>query len=182
MIIFTMKKGMKITLITVPLILIVLGSTFGGTLAYSKNNVSYNLGDPNAISLIIKLTLYEPPFVDYTGLVNVHVPLEINNGGLYNIRDLIISAEIYGQNFTLSSLNDALLVQGTNTIGDVDHGSIWSGDLQFNITSSIPLLAIWSGELRIEVDISLKIDFLIFNAPINFSETQIEQWDAPFIP
>jgi hypothetical protein len=175
-----MKKGVKTTLIVVPLILVLIASSFGGTLLYSKNNVSYDLGNPNAISLIIEVPLYEPPWIDYSGLINVHVPLDINNNGLYNIRDLTISVEIYGQNFSLSSLNDELLVQGTNEIGDVKHGSTWSGDLQFNITSSIPYLAVLSGELRIEIDILLKIDFILFDAPIHFNETQVELWDAPF--
>ncbi len=41
-----MKKGVKISLIVVPIVIIViLGATLGGTLLYTKNNVSYTVGD-----------------------------------------------------------------------------------------------------------------------------------------
>jgi hypothetical protein len=77
-------------------------------------------------------------------------------------------------------LNGKLLGHGTNPLGTIEHGTNWSGVLQLNMTTDIALLAVWNGELRIEVEISLKIDFLIYKAPISFIETQVEQWVAPF--
>ena len=86
-----------------------------------------------------------------------------------------------GQNFnSLSLLNEKLLGHGTNPLGTIEHGTVWSGNLELNMTTSIALLAIWDGELRIEVEISLKVDFLLYQAPLAFEETQVEPWVAPF--
>lgn len=175
-----MKKGAKITLIVVPIILVLLGSTFGGTLLYSKDKVTYDVGDPNVTVVIIQILYLGPPYFGYTGKIIVDVPLDIYNDGLYSINDLVISAQVYGQNFNLSSLNGALLGGGTNVIGDVKHSSTWSGYLEFNITSNIVALAISEGELRIEVQMSLKVNFLVYNAPINYNETHVETWEAPY--
>ena len=155
-----MKKGVKIALIVVPLVLVLLGGTFVGTLLYSKNNITYNLGDTTVTGYIAEIIIVIPPSINYTGYVLVDTDLEINNGGLYNINDLVISIDVYGQNFNaLSMLNEKLLGQGTNPIGNIELGTNWTGILQLNMTTSIALLAVWDGELRIEVEISLKIDF-----------------------
>lgn len=175
-----MKKGAKITLIVVPLILVLLGGTFGGTLLYSKNNVTYDVGDSTVTGYIADIIIAIPPFIDYTGYILVDTPLQIDNGGLYGILNLEISIQVYGQNFSLSALNGALLGEGTNQVGDIENGNLWTGDLQLNMTTSIALLAVWSGELRIEVQISLKLNFLVYKAPITFDVTQIEPWIAPF--
>ena len=176
-----MKKGAKITLIVVPLVLVLLGGTFVGTLLYSKNNVTYEVGDPTVTGYIAQIVIVLPPSINYTGYILVDTPLEINNGGLYDVHDLVISVDVYGQNFnSLSFLNEKLLGHGTNPLGTIEHGTVWSGNLQLNMTTSIALLAIWDGELRIEVEISLKVDFLFYQAPLAFEETQVEPWVAPF--
>jgi len=176
-----MKKGAKITLIVVPLVLVLLGGTFVGTLLYSKNNVTYEVGDPTVTGYIAQIVIVLPPSINYTGYILVDTLLEINNGGLYDVHDLVISVDIYGQNFnSLSLLNEKLLGHGTNPLGTIEHGTVWSGNLQLNMTTSIALLAIWDGELRIEVEISLKVDFLLYQAPLAFEETQVEPWVAPF--
>ena len=176
-----MKKGTKITLIVVPLVLILLGGTFVGTLLYSKNNIVYEVGDPTVTGYISQIVIAFPPSINYTGYILVDTHLEINNGGLYDINELVISVDVYGQNFnSLSMLNEKLLGHGTNLIGDIEHGTNWVGDLQLNMTVSIALLAIWDGELRIEVDVSLKVDFLLYKAPLTFEESQVEPWIAPF--
>ena len=176
-----MKKGAKITLIVVPLVLVLLGGTFVGTLLYSKNNVTYEVGDPTVTGYIAQIVIVLPPSINYTGYILIDTPLEINNGGLYDVHDLVISVDIYGQNFnSLSLLNEKLLGHGTNPLGTIEHGTVWSGNLELNMTTSIALLAIWDGELRIEVEISLKVDFLLYQAPLAFEETQVEPWVAPF--
>jgi hypothetical protein len=174
-----MKKGVKITLIVVSTVVIILGS-FGGTLWYSAKNVGYNVEDPTITGFISKVTILPPT---YEGFIIVDVPLDISNGGFYDACEIVIIIDVYGQNFNdLSTLNEKLLGHGTNPIGNIAHGTDWSGTLELNMTTSISLLAIWNGELRIEIEISLKVDFLVYKAPITFNETQIEPWDAPFIP
>jgi hypothetical protein len=42
------------------------------------------------------------------------------------------------------------------------------------MTTGIALLAVWDGELRIEVEISLKVDFLIYKTLLTFNKTQVE--------
>jgi hypothetical protein len=175
-----MKKKAKITLIVVPIVLILIGSSFGVTLLYSKNNVTYEIGEPTIVGYISDIIIAIPPFIDYTGYILVDTPLQITNGGIYDIEELSISVQVYGQGFALTLLNEAILGQGTNPIGNILHGNSWSGNLQLNMTTSIALLAIWSGELRIELQISLKLNFLLFKAPLIFAETQIEPWTAPF--
>ena len=77
-------------------------------------------------------------------------------------------------------LSKIISSKGENIIGDIAKGDTWSGALEINMTSNIAVLAIQDGEMRIEAEISLKIDFLIYKAPITFNETQIEPWDSPF--
>ncbi|HUU78059.1 MAG TPA: hypothetical protein VMX55_06900 [candidate division Zixibacteria bacterium] len=179
-----MKKSIKIILIVIPIVLIVAGaSTFVGTLLYTKNNVTYEVGDAKVTNFIQEIIIptFPIPTIEYIGYIVTAVPFEIVNNGLYNIKDLVISLKVYGQNFTLSSsLNEKLLGQGENTIGDVPKGEIWTGELEINMTLSIVLLAIQDGELRIEANISLSIDFLIYAASVIFEDTQIEVWDSPF--
>lgn len=176
-----MKKGAKITLIVVPIILVLLGGTFGGTLLYSKNNVTYNVGDPTVTGYIAEIIIVVPPSINYTGYILVDTPLEINNGGLYDVHELIITVDVYGQNFnSLSTLNEKLVGHGTNPLGTLEHGTDWSGNLQLNMTIDIALLAVWDGELRIEIEISLKVDFILYQAPLAFEESQVEPWVAPF--
>lgn len=175
-----MKKGVKITLIVVPIILVILTSSFVGTLLYTKNNVNYNVGEATITSFIAEIVIILPPSIDYEGFIVAETPFEITNAGLYNFKDLRIFLEVYGQGFAITSLNGILLGQGENTIGDVAKGDTWSGTLAINMTSNIAVLAIQDGEMRIEAGISLKIDFLIYKAPFTFNETQIKPWDSPF--
>lgn len=170
-----MKKGLKITLIIVPILLIVIGgAAFGGTLLYTKNNVNYNVGDATVTSYIL------PSLDSFTGYIVVSVPIEIINDGLYNIEDLILSLTVFGQGFNYEALNGVELGSGDNNIGSVEKRTTWSGNLKINMTQNIAILAVFNGELRIDVDISLKLDFGIFQASNSFSDEQIEEWDAPF--
>ena len=177
-----MKKGIKIALIVVPTILVILTGTFVGTLLYTKNNITYDVGESTITSGIFEIIIILPPSIDYGGYVVTETPFEIVNNGLYSIENLQIALKVYGQAFTDDSLNGLLFGQGENTIGDVPKGDTWSGALVVNITSNINIvkLAIFDGEFRIEAEISLQIDFLIYKAPITFNETQVQAWDAPF--
>jgi len=175
-----MKKGIKITLIVVPIILVIVASSFVGTLLYTKNNVTYNVGEATVTSYIAEIVIILPPSIDYEGFIVTETPFELINAGLYNIKDFQISLKVYGQGFAITALNGILLGQGENIIGDIAKGDTWSGALEINMTSNIAVLAIQDGEMRIEAEISLKIDFLIYKAPIIFNETQIEPWDSPF--
>ena len=179
-----MKKNIKIILIVVPIVLIVAGaSTFVGTLLYTKSNVTHEIGEANVTNYIQEIIIPTVPIptIEYIGYIVTAVPFEVTNNGLYNIEDLVISLKVYGQNFTFSpSLNEKLLGQGVNTIGDVPKGKTWSGELEINMTLSIALLAIQDGEFRIEANISLSIDFFIYIAPVIFDDTQVEIWDSPF--
>ena len=176
-----MKKGVKITLIVVPIILIVgLAASFVGTLLYTKNNISHEVGEATITSFISETIIIFPPSFEYTGYIVTETPFEITNGGVYNIEDLVISVKVYGQNFTITSLNEKLLGQGENSIGNVPKGETWSGSLEINMTLDIALLALNDGNLRIEAEITLNLDFLIYKAPFTTSETQLKPWDSPF--
>ena len=181
-----MKRSVKIILIVIPIILIVAGaSTFVGTLLFTKNNVTHDVGDARVSNLIQKITIpaFPVPTIEYTGYIVVAVPFEIANNGYYNFNDLVISIKVYGQNFNNSlaeSLNGKLLGHGENTIGSVPKGENWSGELEINMTLEIALLAVFEGELRIEAHVSLTIDFLIYSAPVTFDDTQIEVWGAKY--
>ncbi len=67
-----MKKGVKIALIVVPLVLVLLGGTICGYLYfYSKNNITYNLGDTTVTGYIAEIIIVIPPSINYTGYVLV---------------------------------------------------------------------------------------------------------------
>jgi hypothetical protein len=176
-----MKKGVKITLIVVPIVLVVsLGLSFVGTLVYTQNNITNEVGEATVTSFISEVIIIFPPSVDYTGYIVTETPFEITNGGLYNIVDLVITVKVYGQNFTITSLNEKLLGQGENTIGNVPKGETWTGSLEINMTLDIALMAINDGNLRIDAEISLFLDFLIYKALVTSTETQLKPWDSPF--
>ncbi|MFW9923813.1 MAG: hypothetical protein ACFFDW_11060 [Candidatus Thorarchaeota archaeon] len=178
-----MKKSIKIVLI-VTSILVILGiASFGGTLLYTKNNVSYEIGEATVTNFIVEIVIMIPPFIDYNGYIVTSVPFELTNNGLYGIIDMQISLKVYGQNFNLTpALNDKLLGQGSNQIGDIAKKQSWSGNLEINITANedIIKLAVNDGELRVVAEISLKLNFGIFKAPVKFEDIQIEPWDSPF--
>ena len=111
-----MKKGVKITLIVVPiLIVVILGATLGGTLLYTKNNVSYTVGDTALTNDIAKLLLG-----GFSGHIETDTPLEIVNNGVYDIINLSITITITGQNFNeLASLNGIVLGLGLNDLGTI---------------------------------------------------------------
>ncbi|MBD3189254.1 MAG: hypothetical protein GF308_01345 [Candidatus Heimdallarchaeota archaeon] len=170
-----MKKGIKITLIVVPVLILVIGAaSFGGTLLYTKNNVDYSVGDASLTSYIF------PSSDSFLGYIVVSVPMEIINDGLYNIEDLKISLTVFGQAFTGSTLNGLELGTGENMIGSVAKKTTWSGNLEINMTQNIAVLAVQDGEMRIAVDISLKLDFGLFKTEQKFADEQIKEWNSPF--
>lgn len=176
-----MRKGVKITLIIVPILLVVsLVSSFVGTLLYTQNNITHEVGEASVTNFISEVVIIFPPSVEYTGYIVTETPFEITNGGLYNIEDLVISVKVYGQNFTITTLNEKLLGQGENTIGNVPKGETWTGSLEINMTLDIALMALNDGNLRIEAEISLYLDFLIYKAPVTTTDTQLKPWDSPF--
>jgi len=176
-----MKRGVKRTLIIVPILLIVsLASSFAGTLVYTQNNITHEVGEASVTSFISEVIIILPPSIDYTGYIVTETPFNITNGGLYNIEDLVISVKVYGQNFTITSLNEKLLGQGENTIGNVPKGESWTGSLEINMTLDIALMALNDGNLRIESEISLFLDFLIYKAPVTTTDVQLKTWDSPF--
>jgi hypothetical protein len=117
---------------------------------------------------------------DFTGFIVAKTPLEINNGGLYDFQDIVISIKIYGQDFSISSLNGVLLGEGINSLGDIESKETWSDSIDVNVTQEIPILAILDGELKIDIELSLKIYFYLFRYNFNYAITQIIVWDAPF--
>jgi len=169
-----MRRWIKIFIISFSLIL-VIGFAFFGTAYYSFKNVEYAIEDTTLDINIVPLLLF-----DFTGFILTETDLEIINGGLYPFKDLVISIEVYGQDFSISSLDGILLGEGENSLGDIKAKEIWSGTLKVNVTKEIPILAIQDGNLRIDIDISLKISFYLFKIKINYATTQIIEWDAPF--
>lgn len=169
-----MKKWLKIFLITfIPVMLGILA--FGGTVLYSYLQVDYFIGDT---SVTFDIT---PDFVEgYIGFIELSTPAEIQNKGLYSIRDLTITVNVYGANFSQASLDGELLASGTNQLGDILKGDTLNDDVIVEITYLIPLLAIFDGDFDIQIDISLYVDFGIFLVPINVQTTAAAPWDAPF--
>ncbi|MHA1211819.1 MAG: hypothetical protein ACTSSH_05085, partial [Candidatus Heimdallarchaeota archaeon] len=109
----SMKKGLKISLIVIPIVLLLGGGAFVGTLLYTKANVGYNVGEATVTSFIL------PSLPTYTGYIVVGVPLNLTNGGTYGIVDLSISLKVYGENFSISELDGILLGEGVNDIGTI---------------------------------------------------------------
>ncbi|MEA2069677.1 MAG: hypothetical protein U9O98_00125 [Asgard group archaeon] len=170
-----MKKGLKIILIIAPIaVLVIFGGIFGGTLLYTKNNVSYVVGDATLTEYI------QPSIESYFGYIVVSVPIEITNNGLYAIENLNLYLTVAGQAFTLSSLNGLELGTGNNTIGTIKKKTTWSGNLEINMTQNIATLAIQDGEMKITVEGTLNLDVLLFKIPNSFMDEQIKEWDSPF--
>ena len=171
---FTMKKWLKIFIISFSIILII-GIAFFSTVLYSYKKLNYSIGDT---SLDINITPHI--LFDFTGFIVTETALEIVNGGLYPFQDIIISVDVYGQDFLISSLDGILLSQGDNLLGDIKARESWSGVIETNVTKEIPILAIQDGELKIDIDISLKISFYLFKINFEYTTTQIIEWDSPF--
>ncbi len=172
-----MKKGVKISLIVVPIVIVVvLGATLGGTLLYTKNNVSYTIGDTTLTNDIARLSLGV-----FSGHIETDTPLEIVNNGLYDIINLSITITITGQNFDeLADLNGIVLGHGVNDLGTIPKGESWSGVLEITINEYIVILAIQDGEMKISIDIAFKLNFVLFKPNLAYNEVQIEEWDSPF--
>ena len=156
-----MKKGVKISLIVVPIVIIVLaGASFGGTLLYTANNVNYSVGTTTITEDIIQGLLGA-----FSGEVVTETPLSIVNNGLYSILDLFITVTVLGQDFSLETLNGLVLGEGDNIIGTINKGESWNGSIVISLDSiNIPALAIYDGKLVIKIDLSFKLDFGIFKA------------------
>ena len=172
-----MKKGVKISLIVVPIVIVIIaGASFGGTLLYTANNVDYTISETIITDNITQLLLGA-----FSGTVVTETPIQIANNGLYSILDLFIAVTVLGQDFGLAALNGDVLGTGDNLVGTVLKGESWNGSLVISIEAiNIPALAIYDGKLVIKVDISLTLDFGIFKAAKAFTEYQTEDWDAPF--
>ena len=169
-----MKKGLKIFLIIFTIVIILVGA-FGGTLFFSYKNVSYSVDDT---TVAINIT---PDIIwDFTGFIVTRTPIEIINGGLYAFENIVVTVEIYGANFFITSLNGLLLGEGVNSLGNIVAGSSWSGYIETNITKEIVVLAIQDGDLEIEIGISLQINFYIFKYSLVYNASEIIVWDSPF--
>jgi len=169
-----MKKWLKIFLIVfIPIMVGVLA--FGGTILYSYLQVDYFIGN-TTIAFDITPDLVE----GYIGFVELTTPAEIQNKGLYSIRDLTITVNVYGVNFSHASLDGELLASGTNQLEDILKGDTLNDDIIAEITYLIPLLALFDGDFDIQIDISLYVDFGIFLVPINVQTAAATSWDAPF--
>ncbi|NPD87408.1 MAG: hypothetical protein HGN29_01710 [Asgard group archaeon] len=169
-----MKKGLKIFIISFSIILVV-GIAFFSTVLYSYKQINYSIGDTTLAVNITPHILF-----DFTGFIVAKTPLEINNGGLYDFQDIVISIKIFGQDFSISSLDGILLGEGINSLGDVESKETWSGLIEVNVTQEIPILAIQDGELKIDIEVSLKIFFYLFKYNFNYATSQIIEWDSPF--
>ena len=169
-----MKKTGKIVLII--FITIFVGIiAFGSTILYSYYNVDYQI-DNTTITFDISFDIFD----GYIGFIKTETPASIQNGGLYDVKNINVSIEVYGQNFSTSTLNGALLSKGENIVGDVNSNTDWTGSIFTNITYYIPLLAIFDGDLVIYIDVSFQVNFVLFKIPINVQVTQIVNWDSPF--
>ena len=169
-----MRKGVKIALVIS--IIIFLGViAFGSTLLYSYNNVNYQISD-TTLTFDISFDIFD----GYIGFIKTETPATIQNGGLYDIKDINVSIEVFGANFSTETLNGALLSKGENIVGDVNSKVNWAGSILTNITYNIPLLAIYDGDLIINVYVSFLIDFSLFKVPIDVHVIQIISWDSPF--
>ncbi|MCE7741299.1 MAG: hypothetical protein GOP50_02470 [Candidatus Heimdallarchaeota archaeon] len=168
-----MKKWLKIFLIIfIPVMLGIL--SFGGTILYSYLQIDYSIGET---TVAFDIT---PDFVEgYVGFVELTTPAEIQNKGLYSIRDLTITISVYGANFSNVALDGELLASGVNELGDVVKGQVWDDDIIVEITNLIVLLAIYDGDFDIQIAISLNVDFG-FLIPINIQIAVAVPWDAPF--
>ena len=156
--------------------IVILGViAFGSTLLYSYNNVNYQVED-TSLTFDISFDIFD----GYIGFIKTETPVGIQNGGLYDIKNITVSVEVYGANFSTDTLNGALLSEGENIVGDVNSKVNWDGSILTNITYNIPLLAIYDGDLIIYIDVSFQIDFSIFKVPIDVQVIQIVNWDSPF--
>jgi hypothetical protein len=169
-----MKKGLKISL-PIFLLLVILLGIFAITIYQSSKNIDYEIGETVVQSNIEQILL-----LDFEGFIVCETPLVIDNGGLYAIRDLTITIDVYGQDFTITDLNGLLLGHGENSIGDILAKDVWSGSVGVNLTENIPILAIQDGTLQIEISISLKLDFIVYKYEYVTLEEQLELWDSPF--
>ncbi|MHA1827603.1 MAG: hypothetical protein ACTSX6_03035 [Candidatus Heimdallarchaeaceae archaeon] len=170
-----MKKTVKVILVF--FLIIVLGVVaFGSTLIYSYKKADYSVGGttltPNINFDILDLT--------YVGFIITTTPIEIVNGGLYAIRDLNVTVSVYGANFSISSLNGALLSKGINLLGDIEPKETLNRNVVTNITYEIVLLAVQDGDFVLNIDISFKVDFVLFKYKFSTEVIQVEHWDAPF--
>ena len=148
---------------------------FGGTILYSYLQVDYFVGET---TVAFDIT---PDFAEgYVGFIELTTPAEIQNKGLYSIRDLTITVDVYGANFSNAALDGELLAHGDNDLGDVLKGEIWDDNIIVEITYLIALLAVYDGDFDIQITIDLKVDFGIFLIPINIPTAVAANWDAPF--
>ncbi|HUT80324.1 MAG TPA: hypothetical protein VMZ29_03900 [Candidatus Bathyarchaeia archaeon] len=169
-----MKKGIKVSLIVIPIILLLGAGAFIGTLLYTKSNVVQEIGETKVTSYIL------PDFDSFLGYIRVEIPINITNNGLYDILDLIISLKVYGQNFSITALNGLLLGEGINEIGTVKASEAYNGGLTIDMNSNIAILAIQDGDLEIQIDISLRLNVYLFKINSNSQEIQSQPWDSPF--
>ncbi|MBN1329994.1 MAG: hypothetical protein JXA54_11025 [Candidatus Heimdallarchaeota archaeon] len=169
-----MKKGLKISFIVIPIVLLLGAGTFIGTLLYTKNNVIQEIGETKVTSYIL------PDFGSFLGYIRVEIPINITNNGLYDILDLTISLKVYGQNFSITSLNGLLLGEGVNEIGRIKASEEYKGGLTIDMNQNISVLAIQDGDLEIVIDISLKLNVYLFKINSNSQEIQSQLWDSPF--
>ncbi len=171
-----MKKAVKITLVVASIVIVLGGvGAFVGTLLYTKNNVDYTVGEATLAGFIV------PGFPDFAGYIEVEIPFELTNNGLYPIRDLVIGLTVFGTDFVITPfLNGLKLGEGTNSIGDIAVGATWSGTLAINMSIEIATLAIQDGTMEIHVGISLLLDIGLINMPFTADEVQLEPWNAPY--
>ena len=153
-----MKKAVKITLVVVSIVIVLGGvGAFVGTLLYTKNSITYTVGEATVTGFIV---LGIP---DCTGYIKVETPFELVNNGLYPIRDLVLSLTVYGTDFVITPfLNGLKLGEGTNSLGDIIVGGTWSGTLAINMSIEIATLAIQDGTMEIHVELLMLLSLLTY--------------------
>jgi len=171
------KKKKAIKIILVFFLILVLGVVaFGSTLIYSYKKADYSVGD-TTLAVNIHYSILD---LNYVGFIITSTPIEVVNGGLYAIRDLNVTVTVYGANFSISSLNGALLSKGINLLGDIEPKETLNKNVVTNITYYIALLAIEDGDFVLNIDVSFKVDFALFKYNFATEVIQVEHWDSPF--
>ncbi len=120
---------------------------------------------------------------NFSGFIDVMIPLNISNNSPGRIRDIRISALlsiVSIENFGL--FPDTTLVNVSQYLESINPSEIVHVDLNVNVSSWIPILAIVDAYLVLDVDIHLFYNFSLFDFPIHLVTRIQEFWKAPFSP
>lgn len=171
-----MRRLFKI-LIVVFFVTIILGG-FIGTILLSVSEISTSNGNP-----VFSYNITHDIIDGYDGYINITVPVEIENGGFYDIKKLEITITVFIIDLELTSTLDGTKTgEGYANIGDISGGTNWSGDITAQINENIAIFAVQHGTLEIVVDIDVGYNIIILTVPYSTQLTTEESHSAPFHP